>query len=85
MLTFEEKYFDLIFGMFKTLAPRDQFESTGIGLTVVKKIVELYGGRIWVESKVGVGSTFAFTLPQQCTASETLPSEPKTAQSPVTA
>jgi len=76
----EEKYFDLIFGMFKTLAPQDQFESTGIGLTVVKKIVELYGGRIWVESKVGVGSTFAFILPKQCTVSETIPSGPEMAQ-----
>jgi PAS domain S-box-containing protein len=61
----EEKYYDQIFAMFKTLAPRDQFESTGVGLTLVKKIVELYGGRIWPESKVGEGSTFFFTLPKQ--------------------
>ena len=46
-------------------APRDEFESTGIGLTVVKKIVELYDGKIWVESKPGEGSTFFFTLPKQ--------------------
>jgi two-component system sensor kinase FixL len=58
----EEKYFDLIFGMFKTLNTRDDVDSTGVGLTVVKKIVEHYGGRAWVESKVGEGSTFFFTL-----------------------
>jgi signal transduction histidine kinase len=61
----EEKYFKKIFQMFQTLAPRDEHESTGVGLTVAKKIVELYGGRIWVESKVGQGSTFFFTLPKQ--------------------
>jgi len=61
----EEKHFERIFQMFQTLAPRDDFESTGIGLTITKKIVELYGGKIWVESKVGEGSTFFFTLPKQ--------------------
>jgi len=61
----ESKYFDRIFKLFQTLAPRDEFESTGVGLAVVKKIVETYGGRIWVESRVGQGSTFCFTVPQR--------------------
>jgi PAS domain S-box-containing protein len=61
----EEKHFEKIFQIFQTLAPRDDFESTGIGLTITKKIVELYGGKIWVQSKVGEGSTFFFTLPKQ--------------------
>jgi PAS domain S-box-containing protein len=61
----EEKHFEKIFQLFQTLAPRDNVESTGVGLTVAKKIVELYGGRIWIESKVGEGSTFFFTLPKQ--------------------
>ena len=61
----EEKHFERIFQMFQTLAPRDKVESIGVGLTITKKIVELYGGRIWVESKVGQGCTFYFTLPKQ--------------------
>jgi len=61
----EEKYYEKIFQMFQTLLSRDEFESTGVGLTVVKKIVEMYGGKIWVESKVGEGSTFYFTLSKQ--------------------
>ncbi|HUU39338.1 MAG TPA: ATP-binding protein, partial [Desulfatiglandales bacterium] len=61
----EEKYFEKIFKMFQTLSPRDEFESTGVGLAVVKKIVELYGGKIRVKSKPGEGSTFFFTLPKQ--------------------
>jgi len=61
----EEEHFERIFRIFQTLSPRDEFESTGVGLTVVKKIVELYDGKIWLESKLGEGSTFFFTLPKQ--------------------
>ncbi len=60
----KEQYFEKIFEIFQTLAPRDKTESTGIGLTIVKKIVELYGGTISVESKINEGSTFTFTLPK---------------------
>ncbi len=60
----EETYFKKIFRMFQTLSPRDKTESTGIGLSVVKKIVEMHSGRVWVESEVGKGSTFFFTLPR---------------------
>ncbi len=61
----DEKYHERIFQLFQTLSPRDDRESTGIGLTLVKKIVELNGGRVWVESALGEGSTFFFTLPQR--------------------
>ena len=58
------KYHDRIFKIFQTLSSRDEQENTGIGLTLVKKIVELYGGKVWVESEQGEGSTFFFTLPK---------------------
>jgi len=54
-----------IFKIFQTLSPKDEVESTGIGLTVVKRIIELYGGEIWLESQPGQGTTFFFTLPTQ--------------------
>ena len=63
----EEKHFERIFKMFQALRVREDFEGTGVGLTVAKKIVELYGGKIWIESKIGEGSTFFFTLPKQKT------------------
>jgi light-regulated signal transduction histidine kinase (bacteriophytochrome) len=59
----DEKHFSKIFKIFQTLQPRDEFESTGIGLTLIKKIITMYDGKIWVESKLGEGTTFFFTLP----------------------
>ncbi len=61
----ERKYFEKIFKMFQTLAPRDEVEATGVGLAIAKRIVELYDGKIWVESILGQGSTFFFTLSTQ--------------------
>ncbi len=57
-------HFDRIFKIFQTLKPRDEVESTGIGLTIVKKTVELYGGAVRVESAPGRGAAFFFTVPK---------------------
>lgn len=61
----DEMHFERIFQMFQTLAQRKGVESTGVGLAIVKKLVEMNGGQVWVESKVGEGSTFFFTVPKQ--------------------
>lgn len=58
------QYHERIFGIFQTLEARDKVEGTGIGLSVVKKMVELKGGRVWVESDLGQGATFYFTWPK---------------------
>lgn len=59
----EPRYHEKIFQIFQTLHSRDEFESTGIGLTLVAKIINLYGGEIKVLSESGKGSSFIFTLP----------------------
>lgn len=60
----EERHFERIFQLFQTLAPRDRVEGTGVGLALVRKIVEMYGGTVAVASTPGAGSRFSFTLPK---------------------
>jgi signal transduction histidine kinase len=59
------QYWDQVFGMFKRLHDRTRYPGTGIGLAICQKIVDRYGGRIWVESEEGQGSTFYFTVPRE--------------------
>ncbi len=60
----DRQYHEKVFVIFQTLKRRDEVESTGVGLAIVKKIIEEKGGKIWVESEPGKGATFKFTWPK---------------------
>lgn len=61
----EKEYHQRIFGMFQRLQKREDYGGTGAGLHIAQKIMEMHHGKIWVESELGVGSTFYFTLPKK--------------------
>jgi light-regulated signal transduction histidine kinase (bacteriophytochrome) len=61
----EEKFYEKVFVVFSRLHTRDKYEGTGIGLSLCKKIVDKHEGRIWIDSKLGEGTTFYITIPKK--------------------
>ncbi|MCK5014692.1 MAG: HAMP domain-containing protein [Candidatus Omnitrophica bacterium] len=66
----DPKYHDQVFGIFKRLHSADEFEGSGAGLGIVKKVIDDHKGKVWIESEAGKGTTFFFTIPKDLKVSE---------------
>ena len=61
---FPAEYADRIFEVFERLHTSEEFEGTGVGLAIVKRVIDRHGGEVWVHSKVDGGTTFYFSIPR---------------------
>ncbi len=60
-----QEYYNTVFQAFKRLHNKSEYEGTGVGLAICKKIIDIHNGKIWIESQEGVGTTFFFSLPKK--------------------